>query len=250
MKAVKCISVVLAAALLTAFAGCQRQQPKVKKTEEPSVTEAVTEAATEAIKPEIKEEYKRLLKDMIVSPEEYIEDYQDGYSGKNEFAVSDINGDGQEELIVHFVTTCDAEKCTCVWEYDNDTGSAAQTYKFMPNVSFYSTGYIHATAANFGWSNGEVWPFFIQKLMPDGKVKNVGYFRDLRKEMCGDSYEFPAEDDFDDDGVIYYRAFEDTDEQYSISEKEFNAAIETYIPEDKHIEFEYQSITEENIDKI
>ena len=59
----------------------------------------------------------------------------------NAFALCDVDGDGQDELIFHLATAAVASQTENVYRYDPETGALAEELIEYPAVTYYANGY-------------------------------------------------------------------------------------------------------------
>lgn len=130
-----------------------------------------------------------------------------GFGGMrdNHFAVTDIDGDGREELIVSYSNACMAGMMEIIYDYDPGLGKLKREFTEFPALTYYDNGIIKAEASH-NHSHGEFWPFTLYRYEPKrDSYEQIGYVCAWDKEIS-DSYEgqpFPDELDVDGDGTIY-----------------------------------------------
>lgn len=123
----------------------------------------------------------------------------------NHFAVTDIDGDGREELIVSYSNACMAGMMEIIYDYDPVLGKLKREFTQFPALTYYDNGIIKAEASH-NHSRGEFWPFMLYRYdTKHDSYEQIGYVCAWDKEIS-DSYEgqpFPDELDIDGDGTIY-----------------------------------------------
>lgn len=123
----------------------------------------------------------------------------------NHFAVTDIDGDGREELIVSYSNAIMAGMMEIIYDYDPVLGKLKREFTQFPALTYYDNGIIKAEASH-NHSRGEFWPFELYQYEPKrDSYEQIGYVCAWDKEIS-DSYEgqpFPDDLDIDGDGTIY-----------------------------------------------
>ena len=85
-----------------------------------------------------------------------------GDMADNRFAVTDIDGDGREELIVSYSNACTAGMFERVYDYDPVLGELKDEFCAYPALTYYDNGFIKADwSHNQGY--GELWPFTLYR---------------------------------------------------------------------------------------
>ncbi len=121
----------------------------------------------------------------------------------NLFAVSDVDGDGQEELILLWQNAYMAGQTEIVYGYDAPSGQVREELREFPGVIFYGNGTAEAPwSHNQGWAN-EFWPYTLHRYSPEADVyENAGSVDAWDSALV--SQGFPREVDGDGDGMIYF----------------------------------------------
>lgn len=82
-----------------------------------------------------------------------------GDISENVFAVYDIDGDGEEELIIKYDTGAMSDMVEAIYDYDSETGSLRQELLDFPSLVFYDNGFIRADASHNQGGDIEAWPY-------------------------------------------------------------------------------------------
>ena len=188
------------------------------------------------------EHYKTLLNDMLANPDNYVDNANMDFAD-NQFAIGDIDCDGENEIVVNFESTFTGSQYMGVWKYDEAANKTEKLYKLIIGSEFYETGYVRSPASR-GADNWPVMPFIVFRL-EDGVDKEVCV---ISSEWINE-VEFDLEGNYNSEDVRYY--FSDDGENRSvISQEEYREIVKTYIPEDKHIDLDFVRFTEENVNAV
>ncbi len=123
----------------------------------------------------------------------------------NSFAVTDIDNDGREELIISYSTASMAGMFEVVYDYDSGRNQLKQQMCMYPALYFYDNGVIKAEASH-NHSKGELWPFALYQYQKDSDTYEMTAYVDTWDKKLTDSWgdqSFPEELDVDGDGVLY-----------------------------------------------
>ncbi len=174
----------------------------------------------------------------------------------NHFAISDVDGDGTQELIFNFSTSNMAGMCEVVYGYDDTTGVLYEKFVEWVNTTYYSNGFVRASFSHNHGKDPEgrgTWPYALYEYDADGARYEIRYYVE---SWDGHVYEegFPIELDTDKDGILYYILEEgetvDSDGVVALNQEEYDAWVEETIPEWCRMDVAYRPLTEESIGNI
>ena len=265
----KLLQLSLAAAVLI-LSGCTKTTTSsaVESNSPPSALQTAQMAVSVPASPQSDpalEKYIDVLEgiyfDRVLPDGQRLESYTEYFEeSPNEFAVWDIDGDGEQELIVRYTNTYMAGMFGAVYGYDRNQGRLTTQLLEFPALSFFPNGTVEA-----GWSHnqglaGRFWPCTLYRYDADSDtyfpVASVDAWDRDFFEIDFDGNPFPTEADPDEDNIVYYiHLYGQAEEPSPVSQREFNAWYQTLIGFDSSIhdyssfslDIPYLPLTEENI---
>lgn len=174
---------------------------------------------------------------------------------KAEFAVFDIDLDGEEELIFTFSDTCMAEMATYIYAYDAETDRLVIELWEFPSLSFYNTGIVEALAShNHGPAGDALWPFILYQYEPIADdYRKVAVVDAWDSNLVGDTYDgktFPKQADADGDGVVYYVMYDGYALEDPMDGPAFQDWYNSWFQGTEKIEIPYVHLTPANIQSV
>ena len=183
----------------------------LKDVQPPSLTDTPTAPTAAAAQPEKTDlsprlnRYSRVLRDILdqqVFPNRLELGYDSTELSQNKFAVTDIDEDGYQELLISYTTTYYGGNTLLIYDYSEDTGELREELREFPGVSFLGGGMAKADMSHNHSSSLTVWPYSVyaydftgDRYLP--KYQISGWEKDLEPEG------FPEDVDADGDGLIY-----------------------------------------------
>lgn len=148
--------------------------------------------------------------------------FPDGQSGdipsRISYAVCDIDGDGQDELIMQDIRTITASMTERIYHYEN--GVFREILCEYPSLTYYNNGIIQAEwSHNQGLAGDRLWPYTLYRYQPETAsyeiLGSVDAWDRERADSTDDWGSFPEEIDTDGDGCVYFLLPADWEGQYS-----------------------------------
>jgi hypothetical protein len=184
----------------------------------------------------------------------------------NQFAISDVDGDGQEELIVCFMASPADEFRTSIYRYDESTGTCVEELQTAPRenpgnypgMTFYDNGMISVyLSTNPSREVCEtIWPYSIYQWNKKSKSYDyVGTLYGLDKKLAVKAgEEYPTAADTDGYGTVYYlvddTAAGSTGDSTVMSRSEYESWYEEMFGGAAAKDITYLDMTDENISGI
>lgn len=247
---------VLMATMVLGFCACGKQKGEVTPAPGAEPTATATPTAEPTIAPLAEKDivaiYQETLKCLL---EEHIE--LDGYKyedeeweslGQIEFAVCDVDVDGEQELIIRHADTYMAGQYTAVYRYDAERGELVSEGGGTASCRFYTNGTMQDDLShNQGYSR-HFWPFIVYEYDSGTKeyekINLVDAWELEYMKEAGLEEEYPAEADKEGAGFVYYFW---EDKTTKMSQTEYDAWYDGIFGGAKEIEVDYQPLTLENI---
>lgn len=121
-------------------------------------------------------------------------------AAENHFAVTDIDGDGKEELLLSWTNASMAGHSFVI--YGCRQGAVYTQFSGFPSLRFYDNAAIEEDwSHNQGWS-GRFWPHYAYRYNPQSDLyEQVGFVEGWDKRVVSEG--FPDDIDADGDGLVY-----------------------------------------------
>lgn len=169
----------------------------------------------------------------------------------NLFTVFDVDGDGQEELILIWSNTITAGMTELVYGYDDASGDVLEELREFPGVIFYNNG-----AAEAPWSHnqglaGDFWPYNLyQYSAATGKYESAGSADAWDSSL--DSDRFPKDADADGSGMVYYLLPPNWDGQYNapVDDADYVQWRDSLLKGADFLDLSFVPLTAENIARM
>ncbi len=104
-----------------------------------------------------------------------------GEMSENVFAVYDVDGDGEDELIIKYTSSSMAGMIEAVYGYDSETGVLYQKFIEFPALTFYDNGFIRADASHNQSGDPEAYPYTMYQYK-----KNTNTYEEVGSGVAND----------------------------------------------------------------
>lgn len=177
----------------------------------------------------------------------------DGYGAltDNLFAVYDVDGDEEDELIISFTTSYMAGMTAYVYGYETDGTGIYSELSAFPALEFYSGGLIKALwSHNQGKAGDSFWPYDVYTYAPGTDTYNFSASIDAWDRDI-DTENYPADVDAEKAGMVYY-VMEGgwNGNTPPISQADFDAWHTSVFGNAVMLDIPYQNLTPENVAAI
>lgn len=210
-----------------------------------------------------REAYKKALNDMMEDRKLPIDDenielyYEEAMNmSDNKFAIYDVDNDGNDELIVSWVTAPTAGQVAFVYDYDIGNQKFINELYEFPSLTFYDNGVVIALLShNQGLAGENFWPYYLYKY--DKKVDSyepiamIDAWDKSFAETDSKGNQYPKELDSKGDGIVYY-VIEDGDYENKepVSKEYYEEWRESYLEDGREVKLEFLEFSTKNIENI
>ena len=169
--------------------------------------------------------------------------------GTQEFAIFDIDRDGEKELIIRQDQLAMASMRVTVYDYDEKQKGLKIEYSGFPSHTFYENGVIVTMAShNHGPANTseDFWPYSVHRYNEKLDLyEEIAYVECWLKEPDHATYEgmtFPHEADLDRDGMVYYIMSGEYALENPVDNAAYNVWREATVGDAPEITFSYKRL--------
>lgn len=178
-----------------------------------------------------------------------IELWEPGTIEDEQFAIVDVDGDGEKELLVSVSNTYMAGMCELVYGYDAETDSVKLEAEAFPGVTYYSGMMKVLSSHNQGHAGDVLWPYSVMTYDPTEDSYKLAYYVDAwSRELSETDYEgnpYPEDIDTDRDGYVYL--ITENDQQRILNRTDFEKWEAELFAGKEPLNIPWQKMTAENI---
>lgn len=175
------------------------------QTEVPTSPTAPVSLPEETVRSPRLECYRQALRN-VLEHQYFPNGLQLGYDNTdlslNKFAVTDIDQDGYQELMISYSTTYYGGNTLLIYDYSDDNGELREELREFPGVSFLGGGMVKVDMSHNHSDSLTVWPYSVysydftgDRYLPAYQIS--GWEKELKPEG------FPVDVDTDGDGLVY-----------------------------------------------
>lgn len=199
--------------------------------------------------------YARVLTDLL---EDHVfpDGRPDGFTGdlqamrENKFALADVDRDGNEELVLRYISAQLRDHRGLVLDYDAQGDRVKIQLDEYPDMTFFENGSVLAYWAAGTGRGGAFLPFSLYVYRPDRDAYSYEGAVDAWDRNV-DPEHFPQDVDRSGTGFVYY-LLSSTRENgvLPVDAEEYQAWMETIVGEGRIMNLSYMDLTAENIGRI
>ena len=254
----KAFALAAAFALLTVLAACGNGTGNSENSSEPD--HQAVQADQTAAHGKYKEAMQNMLDNRVFPNGEQV--YPNAENGDesgsiwtdNKFAITDIDGDDEDELIINFSNAPAVGEVFYIFEYDEVSDSLKEEFTEFPTPEFYDNGYVTAGASHNQGLAGDFWPYTIYKYDAESDSYVQQYYIDAwNKELFPQNFEgedYPDDVDTGKTGTVYYLYEDVTRAVDPVDKTAYDKLVADTYGSAAKITIDYSDISKENIDKI
>ena len=174
---------------------------------------------------------------------------------QNKFAILDIDGDGNAELVLSYTTTYNAGMAVMIYDYDSTTGMVREQFCQYPSVTYYDNGIIMAKASHNHGMGGDFWPYTLYRYNPEtdiyDQIASVDAWDKSFSQQDSQGNIFPDSIDQDGDGLVYYiLPYAQSEDVQPVDNTQYDEWCQSYIGDAGVVQIPYQKLTEQNISAL
>lgn len=176
-----------------------------------------------------------------------------GDLSENRFAIWDVDGDGEKELVFSFTTAPEAGKSEVIYCYDSQEERFSVELSEYPDLTYFSNGMILAKwSHNQGLAGEALWPYtlYTYDAARDGYqvLASVDAWDRTQSETGADGQPFPQEADPEGTGVVYFITQQDGTR--TVGRQAYLAWYEQALEGAAPVELPYQNLTRQALDAL
>jgi hypothetical protein len=176
-----------------------------------------------------------------------------GFIEDNQFAICDVNGDGADELLVHFITAPMAGNAETVYSFQKEDGTLKKLLTASSNLTYYAGGIIKED-----WSHGSelagegYWPYTLYQYdAAEGCYQEIAQVNMWSKAV--DAVDFkgdPYPDDIDAEGAGTVFILSRQGAVETISQSDYEKWLASTLDLSSKQDIAYQALNEGNLKAV
>lgn len=260
------ILLVCSVLVVSLFSGCNTKEPAHVKDEPIWQTTVITEAsqpANEVAKQSFRwldtpahNAFRRTLRtihDTLILPNaDYreISLWEPGTIENETFAVLDVDGDGEDELLVGISNTYNAGMCKVVYGYDQEQDDVRQEAQTWFSAQFYPNMIRVDVSHNHGHAGDVMWPYTVMEYDKETDCYRDAYYVDAWSRELAEydsllERSYPQEIDTENDGFVYLVT--ENDDTTILNRRHFQSWEAAIFAGKEPIQISWMKMTSDNI---
>ena len=260
------LTIIISVALMGTVAACGSVTPASPSDAMPTATLAASPAEPVTIEPAVTAQptagnqqryaaFSDALENLIqnrVLPDGTPSDEQDSTT-PSRFAVYDVDGDGQDELILLNNTMSMAGTSGYVFDYEEGSEGLQTELLEYVDLTFYDNGLVKAGwSHNQGLAGDHFWPYNLLQYDASIDCYRPYYIVDAWDKAYGEANEqgetYPTEIDKSNAGIVYFiMPGMEYDNSNPVDQSEYTAWLNQQIGDAKELQLSYLDLTVENV---
>ncbi len=182
-----------------------------------------------------------------------IELWEPGTIEDEQFAVTDVDGDGEEELLVSVSNTYAAGMCEVIYGYDPQTDGVRVEARNYAGVTHYP-GMLKVDAShNHGYAGDILWPYAVMCYEETEDIYNDVFFVDAWCKAIADynpysEMPYPEDIDAEQDGYVYL--ITENGQERILNRADYEAWVTEVFAQKEPLIIPWQKITAANMDAL
>lgn len=173
----------------------------------------------------------------------------EGYMEDNQFAVFDIDGDGRDELILHYTQAPMAGMIELIYDVNQNESLFEELIAF-PDLTYYEGGLVKVMASHNQGYTGDFWPYSVYQYDPESDtyalIANVDALSQGALISAGlEDEAYPADADTSGSGMVYYIGSDDP-----VDVTEYEAWYNALFGSAQEIEIPFFNLDEEAVEAL
>ena len=182
-----------------------------------------------------------------------IELFEPATMDDEQFALADVDGDGEPELLVSVSDTYSAGMRETVYGYDAASGQVTEEAQSFPGCEYYPGLIKDFSSHNQGYAGEVLWPYGVDPYNAETGKYEYKYYVDAWMKEISDTYfdgtKYPEDIDVNHDGYVYL--ITDKDGNVTILNKtDYEAWEKEQFGTLEQIDIPWQKMTAENVSAV